>query len=125
MRPTSERFDSDSLQLSPPIPIPEKGAGRISAIASQAEFTTKSVETHTERVTLVYRIRSTFSILPMNSFRECPPMQPSISRSQPLGIAEAIAPAVRAEGLVKRFPGVTAVDHLNLEVHPGEIFSMV
>lgn len=31
--------------------------GRISFIASQAEFTPKSVETHAERVTLVYRIR--------------------------------------------------------------------
>lgn len=31
--------------------------GRISAIASEAEFTPKSVETHTERVTLVYRIK--------------------------------------------------------------------
>ena len=31
--------------------------GRISAIASQAEFTPKSVETHSERVTLVYRIK--------------------------------------------------------------------
>jgi len=34
-----------------------KYTGRISAIASQAEFTPKSVETHTERVTLVYRIK--------------------------------------------------------------------
>jgi len=42
-----------------------------------------------------------------------------------MGIAEASAPAVRAEGLLKRFPGVTAVDHLNLEVHPGEIFGLV
>ncbi len=32
-------------------------AGRISFISSQAEFTPKSVETHTERVTLAYRIR--------------------------------------------------------------------
>jgi HlyD family secretion protein len=31
--------------------------GRISSIASRAEFTPKSVETHTERVTLVYRIK--------------------------------------------------------------------
>ena len=31
--------------------------GRISFIASQAEFTPKSVETHAERITLVYRIR--------------------------------------------------------------------
>jgi HlyD family secretion protein len=32
-------------------------AGRVSFISSQAEFTPKSVETHAERVTLVYRIR--------------------------------------------------------------------
>jgi HlyD family secretion protein len=32
-------------------------AGRISMISSNAEFTPKSVETHAERVTLVYRIR--------------------------------------------------------------------
>ncbi len=31
--------------------------GRISFIASQAEFTPKSVETHAERITLVYRVR--------------------------------------------------------------------
>ena len=31
--------------------------GRLSFIASQAEFTPKSVETHAERVTLVYRVR--------------------------------------------------------------------
>jgi len=31
--------------------------GRVSFIAEQAEFTPKSVETHTERVTLVYRVR--------------------------------------------------------------------
>jgi len=35
----------------------KKYQGRISAIASQAEFTPKSVETHSERVTLVYRIK--------------------------------------------------------------------
>ena len=31
--------------------------GRISFIASEAEFTPKSVETHAERVTLVYRLK--------------------------------------------------------------------
>ncbi len=31
--------------------------GRVSFISSEAEFTPKSVETHTERVTLVYRIK--------------------------------------------------------------------
>lgn len=35
----------------------KKYAGRVSFIASKAEFTPKSVETHAERVTLVYRIR--------------------------------------------------------------------
>jgi len=34
-----------------------KYQGRVSSIASKAEFTPKSVETHAERVTLVYRIR--------------------------------------------------------------------
>jgi HlyD family secretion protein len=34
-----------------------KYRGRVSFIASKAEFTPKSVETHAERVTLVYRIR--------------------------------------------------------------------
>ena len=34
-----------------------KYEGHISSIASQAEFTPKSVETHSERVTLVYRIK--------------------------------------------------------------------
>ena len=34
-----------------------KYPGRISLIASKAEFTPKSVETHAERITLVYRIR--------------------------------------------------------------------
>jgi HlyD family secretion protein len=31
--------------------------GRISFISPQAEFTPKTVETHAERVTLVYRVR--------------------------------------------------------------------
>jgi HlyD family secretion protein len=35
----------------------KKYMGRISAIASRAEFTPKSVETHAERVELVYRIK--------------------------------------------------------------------
>ena len=35
----------------------QKYVGRVSMIAQNAEFTPKSVETHAERVTLVYRIR--------------------------------------------------------------------
>src|ERR1700758_5501679 len=33
--------------------------------------------------------------------------------------------AVIAEGLIKNFPGVRAVDHLSFEVHAGEIFGLV
>ena len=41
-----------------PTPIPDKAYhGRISFISSNAEFTPKSVQTHKERVTLVYRIK--------------------------------------------------------------------
>ena len=35
----------------------KKYRGRISFISSSAEFTPKSVETHAERITLVYRIK--------------------------------------------------------------------
>jgi ABC-2 type transport system ATP-binding protein len=34
-------------------------------------------------------------------------------------------PAIRVEGLTKRFGTLTAVDHLNLEVSPGEAFALV
>ena len=34
-------------------------------------------------------------------------------------------PAIVAGGLTKDFPGVRAVDHLNIEVQPGEIFGLV
>jgi ABC-2 type transport system ATP-binding protein len=33
--------------------------------------------------------------------------------------------AIATSDLTKRFPGVTAVDHLTFEVHPGEIFGLV
>jgi ABC-2 type transport system ATP-binding protein len=34
-------------------------------------------------------------------------------------------PAIRIEGLTKRFGTLTAVDHLHLEVAPGEVFALV
>jgi ABC-2 type transport system ATP-binding protein len=34
-------------------------------------------------------------------------------------------PAIEVEGLVKRFPGITAVDRLTFDVRPGEIFGLV
>src|SRR5215208_2975686 len=33
--------------------------------------------------------------------------------------------AITTTDLCKRFPGVTAVDHLTIEAHPGEIFGLV
>jgi len=50
--------------------------GRISFIASQAEFTPKSVETHAERVTLVYRLRIDLE----NTARELVPGMPADAR---------------------------------------------
>jgi ABC-2 type transport system ATP-binding protein len=34
-------------------------------------------------------------------------------------------PAILAKGLTKRFPGITAVDHLSFHVQPAEIFGLV
>ena len=53
-----------------------KYAGRISFISSQAEFTPKTVETHAERVTLVYRIRIDVS----NPAHELVPGMPADAR---------------------------------------------
>ena len=54
----SARSASARRRPSPPNSYPGKEyPGRISFISESAEFTPKSVETHAERVTLVYRIR--------------------------------------------------------------------
>jgi ABC-2 type transport system ATP-binding protein len=37
----------------------------------------------------------------------------------------SVEPAIRIQGLTKRFGTLTAVDHLNLEVAPGEAFALV
>ena len=57
-RPIWAGSDGARPRTLPPIRYPgKKYHGRISFIASNAEFTPKSVETHKERVTLVYRIK--------------------------------------------------------------------
>ena len=56
-------------------------AGRIAFISSQAEFTPKSVETHEERVTLVYRIRVDVD----NPTHELGPGMPADARVELLG----------------------------------------
>ena len=63
-------------------------AGRISAIASKAEFTPKSVETHAERVTLVYRIK----IDVYNPTHELVPGMP-VDAEIALGPSKSVAPA--------------------------------
>ncbi len=42
-----------------------------------------------------------------------------------MAITESIIPAIKADGLTKRFPGVTAVDNVSFAVQPGEIFGLV
>ena len=54
----------------------KKYSGRVSFISSQAEFTPKTVETHAERVTLVYRIRIDIS----NPAHELVPGMPADAR---------------------------------------------
>ena len=58
----------------------KKYSGRISFISSNAEFTPKSVETHTERVTLVYRVRIDIA----NPTHELVPGMPADARLTPL-----------------------------------------
>ena len=48
--------------------------GRVSFVSPQAEFTPKTVETHAERVTLVYRSGSTSTTRRMSCCPACPPM---------------------------------------------------
>ena len=109
--------------------------GRVSFIASDAEFTPKSVQTYKERVTLVYRIkididnpqsrtkaRDAGRCAHHVSLQQCSFTATHWS-SQVMGANSQSA--VIAEGLTKNFPGVRAVDHLSFEVHAGEIFGLV
>jgi ABC-type multidrug transport system ATPase subunit len=33
--------------------------------------------------------------------------------------------AIRTEGLVREFDGITAVDNVDLDIHPGEIYGFL
>jgi ABC-type multidrug transport system ATPase subunit len=48
------------------------------------------------------------------------PAPPDPSRTDPLQ-----RPALRARGLVKRYPGVTALDGLDLDIQPGSVVAML
>ena len=111
---------------------------------SDAEFTPKSVQTYTERVTLVYRIKIDID----NPNHELKPGMPADAHIQ-LAAAAPAAPARKAmtdqiqsaqvlpadrvrsrqrswpRELTKSFPGVRAVDALSFDVHAGEIFGLV
>ena len=110
--------------------------GRISFISPDAEFTPKSVQTYAERVTLVYRIKIDID----NPNHELKPGMPADAHIQLAAarqrqrlrrqsnddpIQSASAPAIKAEGLTKSFPGVRAVDALSIDVRAGEIFGLV
>ena len=50
----------------------------------------------------------------------------AVSRTPPLEVCPwSAAPAIRTEGLTKHFGKVVAVDHLDLQVQPGEIFGFL
>jgi len=42
-----------------------------------------------------------------------------------MGEKEAIAPTLRVSGLTKHFGGLTAVDHVDMEVYPGEVVGLL
>jgi HlyD family secretion protein len=71
--------DIGKVKLGQPVTIKsdtfpgKSNTGRISFISSQAEFTPKSVETHKERVTLVYRVKINLD----NSTHELKPGMPA------------------------------------------------
>ena len=50
---------------------------------------------------------------------------PSVERTHPGGAAPASSPAVRLEGVEKRYGDVVAVDGIDLDVVDGEFFSML
>ncbi len=85
--------------------------GRVSFISSVAEFTPKSVETHAERVTLVYRIKIDID----NPTHELVPGMPADAKLEALPARSTMkAPddreVITVDALVKRFAHVTAVD---------------
>jgi len=73
------RHGGDALITTDTYPGKRYG-GRISFISSSAEFTPKTVETHAERVTLVYRIRIEID----NPTHELVPGMPADARIEPL-----------------------------------------
>jgi len=92
----------------------KKYAGRVSFISGNAEFTPKSVETHAERVTLVYRIRididnpshelvpgmpadATLQALPSGAPQSAPPWAPNPA-SPPPNAAPAAPSSAPASG---------------------------
>src|SRR5687768_18415725 len=51
----------------------------------------------------------------------CAPMtqQPDVSRS------DVVPPRLQMRGITKRYPGVVANDHIDLEMRPGEIHALL
>ena len=67
--------------------------GRVSFISSNAEFTPKSVETHAERVTLVYRIRIDI----YNPTHELVPGMPADATLKALAAGQAMSSDARTD----------------------------
>ena len=98
--------------------------GASASFPEQAEFTPKSVETHAERVTLVYRIRIDID----NPSHELLPGMPA-DANIPVGarpvMSEPAKPVIEVRNLTKRFGGAAAVQGLTLDCAKGEMFGFV
>ena len=97
--------------------------GRVSFIASESEFTPKTVDTHAERVSLVYRIQIDID----NPTHELVPGMPADATDPRPSSRRVMAEAgqIAVERLTKRFGATVAVDALGFVIESGEIFGLV
>ena len=99
--------------------------GRVSFISANAEFTPKSVETHAERVTLVYRIRIDIDNPIARTGSRHAGRRDAASASAGWIMNAPGSCVIEADGLTKHFAAVAAVDGLTFTVDRGEIFGLV
>jgi HlyD family secretion protein len=99
-------------------------AGEVSLIASEAEFTPRSVQTAEERVKLVYSARVRISDDAGYDLKPGMPADVSIALDEAEGpMTDDVM--VRVDKLTRSFGSLTAVDALSLDVQRGELFGLV
>ena len=100
----------------------QRRKGRVSFVASRAEFTPKNVQTRDERVKLVYRIKVALE----NEDGLFKPGMPATARLRARGGA-AVTRAARQRPRLsrRRFGSVRAASEVSFEVRRGEMFGLI